>query len=173
MNNPPIRFCGFDFPYNPESIQINKQLLYYEIPQIFENGTVLKNGVMARTIKGKGNFIGRNCIDKYNELMQFFILNESGVLSINQINPILAKFVKLNLCLLPAPNCIEYEFEFVEDVSGYTQIEDVDKIHIVRYGENLWSIASLYNTSVNKLLKLNPQIKRANDIKAFERLIVV
>ncbi len=173
MNNPPIRFCGFDFPYNPETIEISKELLYYEMPQNYDKGTVLKSGVMARKITGRGAFVGRDCFDKYNELMSVFINSEIGVLNIYEINPILAKFTKLNLCLQPSPNCIEYEFAFVEDVSSYEVLSDIDKVHIVKEFENLWSIANIYNLTVDELYKLNPQIKIINNIQVGERLVVL
>ena len=173
MNNPPIRYCGYEFPYNPESIEITKNMLYFEMPENLEKGTLLKKGIKARKITGKGAFFGNSCIKDYNELMEFFIHCESGILNISGLTPMFAKLTKLNLMMQPSPNCIEYKFEFIEDVSCYDIIADISKYHIVKNQENLWSIANLYSMSVDELYRLNPHIKIVNQLSVGERLTVI
>ena len=54
-------------------------------------------------------------------------------------------------------NMNEIELENVNGGAAY-----VENCYIVKKGDTLSAIASRYNTTVNKLLALNPQITNAN-----------
>ncbi len=163
MNNPYMRFCNFSFPYNPTTLSINKELSYEEVPNNYNSSILLNNGQKARRVSGSGAFIGENCTENYNVLLSFLNKHTSGILNIYNTKPFYATLVKLNLTLNSTPNCIEYEFLFIENFQNISD-QNIEFLYVLEENETIWDVAIKFNKSVHEIYLLNPQIKIINEI---------
>jgi hypothetical protein len=64
----------------------------------------------------------------------------------------------------PAPEVITYSFEFLED-SEKNYTVDEKYYHTVGVDETLWDISYLYSIPIEKLVSLNPDIKRVDELR--------
>ena len=101
-----------------------------------------------------------------------------------------AYFAALSLKQEPRADYVSYTFEFWECYDGYQEgLREIagetggtvgtgsaagsgTACHTVIVGETLWSISLLYGTTVETLVKLNPQIKNPNLIYPGEQVRV-
>ena len=83
--------------------------------------------------------------------------------------PINAFFSRLVLKGEPKPDVLDYEFEFIEVQDEYLEIASLDESgksggknirKVIPNGETLWDLSYKYGINVDKLVSLNPQIRR-------------
>lgn len=163
MSNSMIRFKGFEFEHNPETLKITTEnnVRYQRI--VNGKDIVSQYGRSPRVITGEGSIIGADCMYKFLRLFRVKEQSGSGVLSVPFTKPIMAYFKKLDFLAEPTPELITYRFEFVEDCPENRGIP-VKKFYTTSAGEDLWDISYRFDVAVEKLLELNPQIKRPEEV---------
>ena len=186
MKLAPLKFKTYTWPHNPESYAIvfEKDLVAHKYPDM--RGAEIEDlDTQNRIITGKGSFSGEGAYEEFKNLAAVFYDKGPGAL----IHPIWqitsAQFKRLQLIQEPRPNYVEYEFEFWEDTPAIvennnlvdTQSETLNriienKLHIVKQGEFLISIAKKYDVSLDNLLAVNPAIKNPNKINIGQKITI-
>lgn len=158
-----MRFKGFTFWCNPMNLEItrDKGMITYVKPLAGEEKAQLCPE--CRVIKGKGELNGKDCIVQYESLCKLFAESGAGVLSLPVAEPFMAYFKRLDVDADATPDRICYSFEFVEAESFYENV--MPELHLVSEGETLFDIAYEYGVSVDRLVKLNPSVRRPDEIE--------
>ncbi len=164
-----MRYKGFTFRCNPESLEIlrDSSMVTYIKPSYGEERSELSP--KCRVIKGKGELRGKDCIEEYEKLCKLQAKGGAGVLSLPVIKPLKAYFKKLDMEADATPDRILYSFEFVEAESFYAK-DNTAKLHLVLEGETLFDIAFEYGVSVDSLVKLNPSVRRPDELRVGEEI---
>ncbi len=163
MNPSIIRFKGYSWEHNPETLKITKSHRYSE-SDVAGGSTVLSGfGTRRRTVSGTGQLKGEDCIYQYTRLLKLQAGLDSGVLCLPDMKPFYAFFKSLELTCEPTPELITYSFEFVEDCSKNNS-EKEKYYHMVVGSETLWDISFMYSVGIDELVALNPEIKRVDEL---------
>ncbi len=180
MNLTSMQYRDYVWPHNPRvyTIDYQRELAVHKIP--FGSYKVQDLGRSYRIMKGEGEFVGEDAYTEFSSLATVFYQDGTGILIHPLWQATQAYFVALRLEQEPTPNYVRYSFEFWEDSSrgaaAYLDSEGSSSsetsIHIVRQGETLWGIATLYGTTYTTLLELNPQIKNPNLIYVGDEVVV-
>lgn len=95
------------------------------------------------------------------------------------IHPIIemnqAIFSELELLQEPRADYVAYRFVFLEDGSGTVTDSGTSgsaRTHVVKSGETLWEIASLYDTTAQQLLALNSWIQNPNKLTTGKQVLL-
>lgn len=163
-----MRYKGVTFSCNPLSIRIKSEIKKASATVPFEGERVKAMGRKCRVITGKGELCGEDCLQQYARLYSLLTEGGAGVLSLPTAPPMYAFFTELSALADTAPDKIEYSFEFIESDS-FCEGNGV-KLHIVNEGETLFDIAYDRNTTVDSLVRLNPQVKRPDELIAGEEI---
>ncbi len=163
-----MRFKGFTLWCNPLSIEVTseKYTADYMLPYSGERFEDL--GGKCRIIKGKGELKGKDCLEQYAKLYSLQAKGGEGVLSLPTMEPVLALFTKLSAEASVTPDKISYSFQFTEVYSDKSP--GTVKIHKVKAGETLFDIAFRYGVEVDTLVKLNPRVKRPDELNINEEI---
>lgn len=164
-----IRYKGYSWQHNPKTLHIENQHNYIETEIPFSKSYVEKSTEKPRVVKGTGQLYGEDCIDQYNHLVNLRNLNGSGILSLPDIKPFYAYFKSIELICEPTDKCVSYSFVFVEDLNRNLKTKSLS-YHKVNSGETLFDIAFMYNQPIENLVKLNPQIRRIDELEEIERV---
>lgn len=165
-----MRYKGFSLRCNPRSVEViseNTNTAYIQ-PHSGEHNEDL--GRKCRIIKGKGELRGEDCLEQYAKLYSLYQKGGKGVLSMPLAEPVVAFFTKLTASADEAPDKISYSFQFTEASSKSPYMQE--KVHIVKKGESLFDIAYKYGVEADKLVKLNPNVKRPDELKENEEIRV-
>lgn len=184
MNFSPMRFKTFVWPHNPRvyTAVCQREMAVNKIP--FGRCRLQSLGETRKIFRGEGEFVGGDAYDRYKELEKLFREDTPGML----VHPVWmaaeAWFVKLELEQEPRSDYVRYSFEFWEESNGGTAVltdrtgemaarEAGEPVwHTVAAGENLWSIAVRYGTTVENLLALNGAIGNPNGITGGQKVRV-
>ena len=120
-------------------------------------------------VSGEGELVGEDCTEQYKAIEKLFERNRAGVLTLPGMKPFFAYFTGLSVQGSEAKGVLRYKFEFTRDRAGR---KDTERFHICKEGESLFDIAYEYETHVEKLAALNPQLKRPDNLKEGERVRV-
>lgn len=166
-----MRYKGFTFRCNPTSLEIlrDSSLVTYIKPSQGEEKSELSPE--CRVIRGKGELRGKDCIEEYEKLCKLQAKGGVGVLSLPVVKPFKAYFKKLDMEADVTPDRISFSFEFVEAESFYVK-DNTAKLHLVLEGETLFDIAYDFGVSVDSLVKLNPSVKRPDELRVGEEIRV-
>lgn len=158
-----MRFGGYEWEHNPLSLRIEhrRNVSHCILPQSCER--ILDLGLGCNVISGKGELIGSDCIKKYEQLKKLFQSGKKGVLSVPGVSPIYACFTKLSAEGETAPDLITYTFEFTQTDSD-NDSEKRREVYICNEGETLYDIAHECKIPLDKLVALNPQIRRPDEL---------
>lgn len=165
-----MRYKGFTLWCNPLSIEIESKInnVSYTLPY---SGEVQEYaGRKCRVISGKGELRGKDCLSQYAKLYALHAEGGKGILSLPTIEPVAALFTRLTALADVTPDRISYSFQFVE-LSSNENLK-TGKIHKVKEGETLFDIAYKYGVSVDSLIKLNPRVRRPDELETFEEIKV-
>ena len=160
-----IRFKGFEFEHNPETLQITSQKNISRQSVIGAKSVISETGDNSRVVSGEGKIHGENCIYKYIRLFKLKEESGSGILSLPNMKPFYAYFASLEFSADPTPELITYKFVFKEDNSKQRDIVVPEKYYYPENEEDLWDISYKFKVPVETLVSLNPDIKRANEIE--------
>lgn len=170
-----LRFKEYSFVYNPKELSIENRRNLVEFCVPFLGSIVQDMGQANTVIKGKGEFIGKNCIEEAKKLQSMIKNSKNGLLFIPDMDPIDAYLYRFDINLENLPGSIEYEFEFWENKEYSKEFLSSQEslYHIVLSGETLWTIARDYDTTVSDLMKLNPKIRRPDYLEEGQRILIV
>lgn len=168
MRLAPMSYRDYVWPHNPESIRVSraKSIRSYSVP---DGGDVLQSmGNGGRTVTGSGAFTGENCMEEFACLTETFSESGVGTLRVPGFEPFEAVFSSFSMKGAAQPNCVQYEFEFLEDGSPAEEQANVSgpQSYVCKGGETLWSIANQFGTDTEALRVLNPSIEWPNSLAA-------
>lgn len=179
MKLAPMRYKDYIWPHNPETYTISFRRAVATAKVPFGRYGMQDLGLSYRVMEGEGAFAGEGAYDEFKRLATVFYEEGAGEL----IHPVWqasrAYFVKLELAQEPMEDYVRYRFAFWEESPLSTALirageestqRTGQKTHAVQRGETLWSIARDNGTTLQALLKANPQIKNPNLIAVGERV---
>lgn len=163
-----MSFDGYSWEFNSKYLTFSHEG-NVSIPRYPYGGSTLQDfGKQNCIITGSGYFVGENCADMYNRLRDKFNQSGVGVLTLPGFPPINAFFNRLVLKGEPKPDLLSYEFEFIEvddryqDVSelntGMTSEKNIRKV--IPNGNTLWDISYKYGINIDRLVEINPHVRR-------------
>jgi hypothetical protein len=179
----PLKFKDYTWPHNPSLYDIKFARHMAEHDYIDISGAEFEDfGSAPRVFSGSGAFFGIDAYAQFGQLATVFYDKGPGKLIHPIWQPTMAMFSGLTVKQDPTPDYVEYTFEFTEhrDIDIIQEIKpttgsssgstssgstsNARKItHIVKSGESLSYIASLYGitwrqiANDNKSLIKNPQ----------------
>ena len=156
-----IRFRGYEWEHNPAQLKVSGALNLREHIICGGKSAVQNLGSRARTVNGKGSFVGENALEKYSELVRLSETPGSGVLCIPGVKPFYAYLRKVELDCDSTPDAVNYSFEFTEDASARQASQPV--YHTLAENEDLWDVSYRFAVSIEKLVSLNPGIRFINE----------
>lgn len=157
-----MEFRGFRWPQNPASLSVShgRQIAAHTVPYA---GDMLQDfGRRKTVVTGEGVFKGGHAMEQFQQLQAFQEDGMAGVLYMMGLPPIPAKLVELELIGKFTPDKIGYRFVFWEDRTvsmPAASVQPAGGVYTAQAGDNLWQIANQYNTTVERLLELNPTIQ--------------
>ncbi len=168
-----MRFGDYIWPHNPENINISSLRNVKELFLPFAGSVFQDYGRKKRVVKGTGEFFGEKCTDQFEELFYVYNKENRNMLYIPEISQFTALFKNLEITCNTIPNLIMYKFEFWEVTeTAYGNENNNKKYHIVKEGENLFSIAKMYGVPLANIFNLNPSIKNLNSLEVGKRVIL-
>ena len=163
-----MSFGDFHWLHNPLELKIENRIISHTRIYPDKGEKLYSNGKTCRVITGKGELLGSDCGEKFHRLYEVFSKGESRVLSLPLFGPVYAKFIALEVLGDTTPDILTYSFEFVEDDSfSHDEIRESCE---VKTGETLFDIAYREGVELNTLVRLNPQIKRPDELSKGERV---
>ncbi len=171
MKTAKIRYKGYEWEHNPETLNVEKEDNVNEQDLPCENSIARHYSSKCRKVSGKGKLVGEDCLRKFNELVKLQSEAKSGILSLPNIKPFYAYFKKIELICEPSPQVITYRFEFVEDSERNSFVKE-NYYHTVSDGETLWDISYKYKVDIQTLVDLNPEVKRLDELSEGSRVKV-
>lgn len=185
-----MRYKNYVWPHNPRvyTIEYRREVVARKVP--FGRYCLQNLGPTRRVMKGEGEFVGQGAYDEFKKLASVFYGEGPGLLVHPVWQSAKAYFAALSLKQEPRADYVSYSFEFWECYDGYQEglreiagetggtvdtgssAENGAAYHTVIVGETLWSISLLCGTTVEALVKLNPQIKNPNLIYPGEQVRV-
>lgn len=174
MNMQPMSYKNYVWPFNPEKIQVEYTRNLCEISLPFSGSVLQDLGFGKRVVTGRGEFIGSKCMEEFIRLQAAFAEEGSGTLRLPGTEPFQAAFSSLKMAGEAQPDCVAYEFKFLEDedLSGTDAGAADTGIYICTGGESLWSVANSCGATVDKLKALNPMIQWPNSLEAGQRVVL-
>lgn len=182
MRLTPMRYKDYVWPNNPESYRIyfKRPIAVHKIPG--GRCAMQDLGMSYRVLEGEGCFAGEGAYEEFKKLASVFCQSGAGVL----VHPVWmttsAYFVELEAMQEPLPDYVRYRFAFWESCEAGAALRNVSasasaraaaqekRYYTVLRGDTLWAIAARYDTTVQALMALNPQIKNPNRITTGERV---
>lgn len=168
--NSMLRFKGYTFEHNPETIRITSEKNLSRQSVLNSKSAVRETGDNSRVITGEGKFYGENCIYQFMKLFKLKEESGSGILSLPDIKPFYAFFQTLEFSADPTPELISYRFVFREDSSRPNSLEASNEYYELSEGEDLWDVSYKFAVSIEKLVELNPEIKRPSEVEEGTRV---
>lgn len=163
-----LKFRGCSLRYNPIKLQIKNSFRSSRYIVPMGNTSVQSIQPVPVVYTGVGELFGEDCIGQYRELEKVFLEGRKGVLCLPDMIPTQAWFTGLELIGDTKENLLKYRFEFTQaDTSLQTPQRSV---HICKEGETLYDIAYEYGVRVEKLVKLNPFIRRPDELRKGEQV---
>lgn len=188
MKLTPMRYKDYIWPHNPRvyTIDYERTMVEQKVPYGLYHLQDL--GRRRRVMRGEGEFAGPDAYAQFGALATVFYSNGPGPL----IHPLWqsanAYFVELSLKQEPRPDYVSYTFTFWEDLEWYdttlgkaqgavseNAVQSGDSgplAHTVVKGDTLWALAKRYDTTVDRIVQLNPQIKNPNLIRVGQEVRV-
>lgn len=158
----PMKFKGVSWRHNPREIKFECEKSVNELKAPFEKSYIQNMGRKNMIISGTGELYGSDCMQQFNELLALFKEGGCGVLSIPHMPGIFAVFESIKICGEPKPDILEYSFVFREVMEKKSALPPT--VHTVKSGETLWDIAYCYDIPIDVLVKLNPNVRRPDEI---------
>lgn len=161
MNPVPMRFKGFEWHHNPREISFECEKQINELHSPFGSSCIQDNGRRGMIIKGEGELYGNDCAEQFANLYGLFREGGSGVLAIPALGTVCAVFEKLKLKGSPKPDILTYSFVFRE--LPQAEIRDRQSVYTAAQGETLWDVSYLFDIVIDRLIGLNPWVKRPDE----------
>lgn len=157
MNTYLMRFGGFEMPYNPESISVNKSV---------NKGT---SDDEYTTIVGKGKLFGSDCGRLAAELDRLLRDDRANVLCVPELGSFWAKLIKLDYTVSISPDIIEYSFEFKKQNNVENGRADV---YCVTEDENLWHFCERTGCDMTQIVLANQGNLKSYMLHAGDKILL-
>lgn len=179
-----MRYKNYVWPHNPRVYTIDYERVMAENKVPYGLYHLQDLGRTRRVMRGEGEFMGPDAYAQFGALASVFYDPGAGELIHPLWQAAKVHFVELSLKQEPRPDYVSYTFTFWEDLEYYdTELGKQDeldqsgqtaerKVHTVVRGDTLWGIANRYGTTLEQILKLNPQIKNPNLIRVGQEVRV-
>lgn len=157
----PMRFKGVQWHHNPREIAFECEKHINELHAPFGRSYVQDTGRRNRLIKGEGELYGADCREQFARLYELFRSGGSGVLAIPGLCTVYAVFEELRLTGYPRPDVLNYRFvfrEMMEKVEERTQ-----SAYTPSQGETLWDVSYRFGIVIDRLVALNPWVRRPDE----------
>ena len=153
-----MSFGDYVFPVNPYYISVSHQRRVNELEVPGRESVVHDMGKGARLVEGRGEFYGSDCLSLFEELKEKFEKGSGGVLYIPSQKPFYAIFEALSIEARDIEDVIQYSFRFIE---SFEKKSEKNRRSVISDGyHTLWDISYEHSGSVERLMELNPDIKR-------------
>lgn len=168
-----MRFGDYIWHHNPENVSIStirnvKELILPFAGEVFQN-----YGRNKRIAKGTGEFFGEDCVEQFERLFKVYEEGKTNALYVPGMAQFNALFKNLEITYNTIPDLIVYEFEFWEVTNSISsKSSDLKKYHIVKEGEDLYSISEKYGVALVSIFNLNPSIKNLNSLEVGRKVIL-
>lgn len=161
MNLVPMRFKGFEWHHNPREIVFECEKQVNDLHSPLGGSYIQDSGRRALIIRGEGELYGNNCDEQFADLYALFREGGSGVLAIPSLGTVCAVFEKLKLKGYPKPDILTYSFVFRE----LPQMETAERqrTYTAAQGETLWDVSYRFGIVIDRLVGLNPWVKRPDE----------
>lgn len=170
MKYAPMRFDGLDLRHNPEKLIISGKNHIREYTSPCCEAASRNLGRELRHISGEGELCGADCMEQYRQLEALQKIGKRARLSLPRMESFYAYLKELSLTAQPLDNVLGYRFVFVEAQSRRAPSMGDVCYQTEAIGESLWDIADAYQTEIEQLVALNPQIADIEDLKRGERV---
>lgn len=174
MSLQPMSYKNYIWPFNPEKVEIKYVRNIREIGLPLSGSILQDLGCGMRVVTGKGEFVGDTAMTEFTRLADVFADGNSGMLRLTKEESFPAVFASFTMVGEAQPDCVAYEFEFVE--SANRADSDSGKgdsgIYVCAGGESLWSVANRYGTTADRLKALNPMIQWPNSLEAGQKVVL-
>lgn len=170
----PISYKNYIWPFNPEKVEVRYVRNIREIGLPLSGSLLQDMGCGRRVVTGRGEFIGSGCMAEFSRLADVFAQGNFGMLKLTEIESFPAAFSVLKMVGEAQPDCVVYEFEFVESKNPVPANSDQSNagVYVCTGGENLWGVANIYGTTVDRLKALNPMIQWPNSLGAGQKVVL-
>ncbi|MBQ1436809.1 MAG: LysM peptidoglycan-binding domain-containing protein, partial [Ruminococcus sp.] len=120
-------------------------------------------GRKSTIIKGTGELYGEDCLEQFEALLELFRQEGEGVLTLpGGMKPFYAVFERLKIEGKPKDDILTYSFAFRESPKRKSGGKTVC---ITSGGENLWDISYRFGIVIDRLVELNPHIRRPDIVE--------
>ncbi len=159
-----MSFGNFEWPYNPEKIQISYKNNISTTLFPFRKCKTEITAPGPRVVTGSGRFTGEDALFYASKLCNLKRLDTPQPLKLPLTEPFNCILAKTVIFASASENAVLYEFEFIEtdtETEGSSSTRTVD----VLKGDSVYSISARTGVSVDKIVYLNPAIRDPFDIK--------
>lgn len=158
----PMKFKDYEWKHNPREISFECKKNINELKAPYLSAYIQNMGRQNMIIRGEGELVGSDCLEQFGKLFELFRQGGYGVLAIPKTEPIFAVFEEIKIIGDPKPDLLIYSFVFRE-VMTEKQVTRPDKYKTV-HGENLWDVSYKFGIPIDKIVELNPDIKRPDEV---------
>ena len=158
MKQAPMRFKGFEWRHNPREISFKCERNVGELSFPFNGSKLSETGRKCLVIRGKGELFGEDCLEQFDRLVELFRDSGEGLLTLPGMKPFYAVFESVSVTGSPKPDVLGYSFVFRE--SPQKTRTTGHSFCVTRDGESLWDVSYRFGVPIDRLVELNPQIKR-------------
>lgn len=156
-----MRFAGYEWRYNPLTLKITHELSHKKRVQPTRGEVVAEPYVKVAVISGKGELSGEDCLEQCWEIEKIYRKGKAQVLTLPGRAPMTAYFTHFAVQATDTPDLITYSFEFTQADTQSALAKE--QYHTGNEWDSLYSIARDYEVTVEKLVELNPWIKRPDE----------
>ncbi|MEG0894296.1 MAG: DNA circularization N-terminal domain-containing protein [Oscillospiraceae bacterium] len=108
-----IKFNGYEFLINPETILIKHSRNYAQFSSVLSGSIVQNLGTNATVFQAEGCFYGNDCYMQYQNLLAKLNGTGEGILYVPNIIPFKAILCNLEVTANSAPNLLCYKIKFI------------------------------------------------------------
>lgn len=170
MKNVSMRFGGYTFRHNPAKLRIDDEANIVRLISPCTPPDSIALGRKLRVITGEGELYGADCTEQYCGLHSLYEKGSKGLLSLPNMPPVYAYLRELRLIAEPSDDVLSFSFGFIEARGGAEAVTPEDCYTVRDDGESLWDIAYACGSSVDELVRLNPQIRYIGCLSAGEKV---
>ena len=157
----PMRFKGVEWHHNPREITFECAKKVNELHAPFGRAYIQDTGRRNMLIKGEGELYGADCTEQFGSLCALFQSGGCGVLAIPKLCAVHAVFEELKLTGYPAPDVLRYRFVFREVMEKTA--ERAQTVYKAAEGETLWDVSYRFDVVIDRLVALNPWVRRPDE----------
>ena len=162
MNLVPMRFKGVEWHHNPREISFSCEQSVNEFQAPYGKSYIQNTGRKCTVVRGEGELYGDDCAEQFARLFALMKSGGCGVLAIPKLGTMTAVFESLSIKGYPKPDVLTYRFVFREVMENNR--EDKPTAYLCGNGETLWDVSYRFGIVIDRLIALNPFVRRPDDV---------